>query len=371
MAYKNNSRNTSRNPKSDSSGRKPGRPQPDGTSRSSSRGSGRASSEGARGIQARGPGRSRTAPDTNKVQPNWSGKAAVLIPLKAGRRKAEWYEIKLPDAYSAATVSSIMRFLPIPPKLGSKLLAENGISKNGPLLKLRLFPKERPGMEPDWKEMNILYEDDFMLVVNKPIGMEVHPSTHGQKGTLANAVAAYYEMTGQPCRVRPIHRLDKDTTGPVLFAKNEFANLVFEKAMKDKQIDRLYMAVAEGTVKQDKGVIDAPIGQDRLHSTRRRVSETGEPAVTRYEVSERLPGHTLLRLKLETGRTHQIRVHLSHIGHPIAGDGMYGGTRKYISRQALHGEKLTCFHPWTGEKVHVRAPLPDDMAEMLHKLRGH
>lgn len=224
-------------------------------------------------------------------------------------------------------------------------------------------------MEPDWKEMNILYEDDFMLVVNKPIGMEVHPSSQGQKGTLANAVAAYYEMTSQPCRVRPIHRLDKDTTGPVLFAKNEYANIVFEKAMKEKKIDRLYTAIAEGVIRQDKGVIDAPIGQDRLHSTRRRVSETGEPAITRYEVAERFDNHTLLRLKLETGRTHQIRVHLSHIGHPIAGDGMYGGTRKFIPRQALHGEKLTCFHPWTGEKVHVRAPLPDDMSRMLKELR--
>jgi 23S rRNA pseudouridine1911/1915/1917 synthase len=293
-----------------------------------------------------------------------------MIPLRNARRKGDWYEVKLPDSYSAAPASAILRFLPIPPKLAGKLLTENGISKNGTMLKLRLFPKERPGIEPDWKEMNILYEDDFMLIVNKPIGMEVHPSTQGQKGTLANAVAAYYEMTGQTSRVRPIHRIDKDTTGPVLFAKNEFANLVFEKAMKEKQIDRVYFAVVEGRVAQERGVIDAPIGQDRLHSTRRRVSETGEPAITRYEVVERLPGHTVLRLRLETGRTHQIRVHLSHIGHPIAGDGMYGGTRKFIQRQALHGERLTCFHPCTGDKVHVKAPLPDDISGMLQQLQG-
>ncbi|WP_438449012.1 RluA family pseudouridine synthase [Gorillibacterium sp. sgz5001074] len=386
MAHNNNSRNTPRKANSSSPGRKTGRTHSggqEGRSHPDSR-PGRSSADGSKRSNARGfgkpadgQGRNRTrtggrAPGTDAAasQPSWSGKAPVMIPLKAGRRKGDWYEIKLPDSFTAATASSILRFLPIPPKLGSKLLAENGIGKNGPLLKLRLFPNERPGMEPDWKEMNVLYEDDFMLIVNKPIGMEVHPSAQGQKGTLANAVAAYYEMTGQPCRVRPIHRLDKDTTGPVLFAKNEYANLVFEKAMKEKQIDRLYLAVAEGKVAQDKGVIDAPIGQDRLHSTRRRVSETGEPAVTRYEVSERLPGHTLLRLKLETGRTHQIRVHLSHIGHPIAGDGMYGGTRKYIHRQALHGEKLTCFHPWTGERIHVRAPMPDDIAGMLQQLRG-
>lgn len=317
-----------------------------------------------------GEGHPRSSRSSRPQAEQAPGRHQPMIPLRNGRRKGDWYEVKLPEAYSAAAASAILRFLPIPPKLGSKLLAENGINKHGPMLKLRLFPKERPGMEPDWKEMNILYEDDFMLIVNKPVGMEVHPSTHGQKGTLANAVAAYYDMTGQACRVRPIHRLDKDTTGPVLFAKNEFANILFEKAMKEKKIDRLYFAVAEGKVAQDKGVIDAPIGQDRLHSTRRRVSETGEPAVTRYEVVERIAGHTLLRLKLETGRTHQIRVHLAHIGHPIAGDGMYGGTRKFISRQALHGERLTCFHPWTGEKVHVKAPLPDDISSMLQQLRG-
>lgn len=361
MAQKPNPRNSTRDSKRNSS---PGR-------NSSSRGTSSRNTS-SRGNPA-GPRGSR--PPSREVKPAataaaGTGRMPASIPLKAGRRKADWYEIKLPDIYASAPASAILRFLPIPPKLGSKLLAENGINKSGTLLKLRFFPKERPGMEPDWKEMNILYEDDFMLIVNKPIGMEVHPSSHGQKGTLANAVAAYYEMTGQACRVRPIHRLDKDTTGPVLFAKNEFANIVFEKAMKEKKIDRLYLAVAEGRVGQDKGVIDAPIGQDRLHSTRRRVSETGEPAVTRYEVSERLPGHTLLRLKLETGRTHQIRVHLSHIGHPIAGDGMYGGTRKFIHRQALHGEKLTCFHPWTGEKIHVKAPLPDDINSMLQQLRG-
>jgi 23S rRNA pseudouridine1911/1915/1917 synthase len=260
--------------------------------------------------------------------------------------------------------------LPLPPKLTGKLLAEHGVQKNGAMLKLRLFPKERPGIEPDWADMNVLFEDDFMLIVNKPVGLEVHPSSHGQKGTLANAVSAYYEMTGKPCKVRPVHRLDKDTTGPVIFAKNELANLVLEKAMKEKKIERLYTAIAEGRIGGQHGVINEPIGQDRLHSTRRRVSETGEPAVTHYEVAERFRDHTLLRLRLETGRTHQIRVHLSHIGHPIAGDGMYGGTRKYISRQALHGEKLICFHPWTGEKIHVRAPLPDDMSEALEQLRS-
>ncbi|MDF2939353.1 MAG: RluA family pseudouridine synthase, partial [Paenibacillaceae bacterium] len=147
------------------------------------------------------------------------------------------------------------------------------------------------------------------------------------------------------------------------------ASVILEKSLKDKHVDRLYVAIAEGRLTQQRGTIDEPIGQDRLHSTRRRVSETGESAVTHYEVAERLKDHTLVRLRLATGRTHQIRVHLSHIGHPIAGDGMYGGKRTYISRQALHGEKLICYHPWTGNKLHVSAPLPDDMMQALTALR--
>ncbi|MFM9331029.1 RluA family pseudouridine synthase [Paenibacillus mesotrionivorans] len=288
----------------------------------------------------------------------------------SGRRKGEWYEIRLPDQYGTAPASAMLRFLPLPPKMASKFLQDNAIQKSGNLLKLRLFPKERLGMEPDWHDLNILFEDDFLLIVNKPMGMEVHPSAHGQKGTLANAVAAYYEMTGKTCKVRPVHRLDKDTTGPVIFAKNELASVILEKSLKDKKIERLYVAVAEGRIIQQKGTIDAPIGQDRLHSTRRRVSETGEPAVTHYDVVERLKGHTLVRLRLGTGRTHQIRVHLSHIGHPIAGDGMYGGKRTHIDRQALHGEKLICYHPWTGNKIHVTAPMPEDMAQAVSGLRN-
>lgn len=297
-----------------------------------------------------------------------AGSSAGVLPM-AGRRKGDWYEIRLPEQYGSAPAAAMLRFLPLPPKLAGKLLQDNGIQKSGNLLKLRLFPRERPGMEPDWHELNILFEDDFMLIVNKPVGMEVHPSAHGQKGTLANAVAAYFEMTGKACKVRPVHRLDKDTTGPVVFAKNEAASVILEKSLKDKKIDRLYIALAEGRINPPKGVINAPIGQDRLHSTRRRVSETGEPAVTHYEVTDRLVDHSLVRLRLETGRTHQIRVHLAHIGHPVAGDGMYGGKRTYISRQALHGEKLVCFHPWSGEKIHVTAPLPEDMLQAVEALR--
>ncbi|PYI55953.1 RluA family pseudouridine synthase [Paenibacillus flagellatus] len=278
-------------------------------------------------------------------------------------------ELKLPDFLAGAPVNVILKHIPIPAKLSGKLYSVGGAVKQGGSIRLKLFPNEKPEFPPDWVDLNVLYEDDFTLVVNKPAGVEVHPSAQGQRGTLAHAVAAYYEATGQNCRVRHIHRLDKETTGPVLYAKNELAHYEFDKAMREKQIERIYIAVAEGAFEERKGTIEAPIGQDRHHSTRRRVSETGERAVTRFEVVETFADHTLVRLRLETGRTHQIRVHLSHINHPLAGDGMYGGTRRYIHRQALHGEKLVWRHPWTGERMEAKAPMPDDMVQLLRDLR--
>lgn len=290
--------------------------------------------------------------------------------LKLGRRKGEWLELRLPGELAGAPVQQIMKYTPLAPKLVSKLVQSKGLVQQGASLRLALFPREARDFPPDWLELNVLYEDDFTLVVNKPAGYEVHPSERGQRGTLAHGVAAYYEMTGQDVRIRHIHRIDKDTTGPVLYAKNEFAHYQYDLAMREKGIERIYLALAEGELAQDRGKIDLPIGQDRHHSTRRRVSETGDPAVTHYEAVERFDGYTLVRLRLETGRTHQIRVHLAAIGHPLAGDGLYGGKRAVISRQALHGERLVWPHPWTGERLSVRAPLPADFEAALAKLRS-
>lgn len=290
--------------------------------------------------------------------------------LKLGRRKAEWMELRLPGELAAAPLQQIMKHTPLAPKLVSKIAQTKGIVQQGSSLRLALFPREARDFPPDWMELNVLYEDDFTLVVNKPSGYEVHPSERGQRGTLAHGVAAYYEMTGQDVRIRHIHRIDKETTGPVLYAKNEFAHYQYDKAMREKEIERIYLALAEGELAQDRGTINLPIGQDRHHSTRRRVSETGDPAVTHYETVERFEGYTLVRLRLETGRTHQIRVHLAAIGHPLAGDGLYGGKRTVISRQALHGERLIWPHPWTGERLSVRAPLPADFEAALAKLRA-
>ncbi|GIP39186.1 hypothetical protein J31TS4_24660 [Paenibacillus sp. J31TS4] len=253
-----------------------------------------------------------------------------------------------------------------------KLAAGGGIVTAGGKVRLRLFPEEAPSdrFVPEWRELDVLYEDDFCLVVNKPAGLAVHPTEPGGGGTLANAVAAYYESTGQACRVRHIHRLDEDTTGPVLYAKNDWAQAALDEAMREKRVDRRYAALVQGVVRAGRGTIDAQIGRDRHHAKRRRVSPGGQRAVTRFETAERWADASLLRLRLETGRTHQIRVHLQHLGHPILGDRLYGGrTVPGLTRQALHGESLRFPHPFTGEPVTVEAPWPADMTALHERLR--
>jgi len=275
-------------------------------------------------------------------------------------RKGEWLETRSP-----------LESLPIPEPLLRRLRREGGLRESGGRVLLRLFPEERGPYAAEWMPLDILYEDDFCLVVRKPAGMAVHPSSTDGTGTLANAVAGHYEATGQEHKVRHIHRLDVDTTGPVLYAKNAFAHAVLDEAMREKRIERRYIAVVKGRPEPERGVIDLPIGKDRHHPQRRRVSRGGDRAVTRYETVQVLAGGTasVVRLQLETGRTHQIRVHLSHLGHPVWGDKLYGGPASpHIPRQALHGERLLFPHPWTGQQVEVHDPVPPDMLQLMESL---
>lgn len=288
----------------------------------------------------------------------------------SGSQNGEWYVVKLPEQLKDMSVAQILNTWQIPSKIAGQLLSTNSVQKQRDRLSLRLFPQEVPEFVAQWVDLNILYEDEFTLVVNKPAGCEIYPGQQEQQDTLANYVSAYYEASGQACRIRHIHRLDKETTGPVLYAKNKLAHYIFDRDMREKKLERIYVAIAEGIVKDNNGTINRPIGRDRHHATRRRISPTGATAVTHYEVLERFAQHTFLRLRLETGRTHQIRVHLSAIGHPLAGDSLYGGKQQWISRQALHGEQLKWIHPWTKQPMAIHAPLPDDLQAMLSALRN-
>ncbi|MDF2668397.1 MAG: pseudouridine synthase [Paenibacillus sp.] len=286
-------------------------------------------------------------------------------------RKGEWLEIRLSlDAEDIHNVSArAASLLRLSDKELALLLKQDGVQISGGRLLVRLFADDPGSYSSEWSDLNILYEDDFCLVVSKPAGMPVHPTESGGSGSLANAVAAYYEATGQRVAVRHIHRLDADTTGPVLYAKNAYAQTRLDEAMRLKQIHRAYLALVKGSVQSEKGTITAAIGRDRHHSIRRRVSPGGDQAVTYYNVLERFSEATLLGVQLETGRTHQIRVHMSHIGHPLLGDSLYGGPTQWFNRQALHGESLTFAHPYTQEMIEIRCPIPADIQSLLDFLK--
>ncbi|MCY9658985.1 RluA family pseudouridine synthase [Paenibacillus chondroitinus] len=290
------------------------------------------------------------------------------------KRSGEWLELPLPSEtwkpLKPGSVDEIAALLPVPRKYFLRLASQGRIRVQDNQVRLHVFANEEATFQAERQDVDVLFEDDFCLVVNKPAGMSVHPSEAGQGGTLASAVAYYYKSTGQACAVRHIHRLDQDTTGAVLYAKNEWAHVLLDEAMRDKRIDRRYVALTQGVFKRKQGTVDAPIGKDRHQSGKRRVTAGGDQAVTHYRVLRQLNHAALVELELETGRTHQIRVHLSHLGHPLVGDVLYGGSSRLFHRQALHGEKLTFEHPITQKLIEVHAPLPLDFQQLLDKVES-
>ncbi|USG65483.1 RluA family pseudouridine synthase [Brevibacillus ruminantium] len=220
-------------------------------------------------------------------------------------------------------------------------------------------------------QADILYEDEHLLVAGKPAGMMVHPVKQDQGGTLVHALAAYLRNKGEADRVHPVHRLDKETSGAVLIGKTSYGHQLADRLLREGNLHREYLAVASGVIQDKKGTIIAPIGRDPGHPTRRRVSQRGEEAVTHYEVIAASAKNTLVRVWLETGRTHQIRVHFQHIGHPLVGDAMYGGKKQLLKRQALHASKLSFPHPLTAEEICCLAAMPPDLAELTAREFGY
>lgn len=222
------------------------------------------------------------------------------------------------------------------------------------------MPPESCTVPPVSLPLPVVYEDGHLLVLDKPAGMPVHPTSCGHtEDTLANAVSFYMMQKGEQYAFRPINRLDKDTTGLVLVAKEPFS--AYQLA---NHVEKTYLAVCEGAL-SGSGTVDAPIKIKEGHTIEREVSHSGKKAVTHYTSLQTLAGHTLLRLRLETGRTHQIRVHMAYLGHPLAGDDMYGGSLDWIGRQALHCAQMCFTHPVTGAPLELSAPLPADMERLL------
>lgn len=229
------------------------------------------------------------------------------------------------------------------------------------------FPPEicNDGITAERIPLKIVYEDEFILVINKPPFMASIPSREHQSGTLANALIYYYQQIGLSSTIHIVNRLDRDTSGLMIVAKNSFIHSLFALEQKSKSIHRLYEAVVHGVVAEDRGTIDAPIGRKEISIIEREVRDDGQRAVTHYEVKKRDKNMSLVALKLETGRTHQIRVHMSYLGHPLVGDDLYGGKREFIARQALHSKHLRFFHPILEKEMEFTVPLPEDMMELV------
>ncbi len=229
------------------------------------------------------------------------------------------------------------------------------------------------GLHPEAIPLDVVYEDADLLVVNKPAGMTVHPSPGHSSGTLVNAVLARVpDLPGIGGTLRPgiVHRLDKGTSGLLVVAKSDEAQRSLASQLKAHTVVRTYLAIVRGRVRRDAGMISAPVGRHPVHRKRIAVTPRGREAVTHYTALERFPAATLVACRLETGRTHQIRVHMTHIGHPVLGDPVYGRTRvPEMQRQALHAARLEFTHPRTGRRLTCTAPIPEDFTRLLARLR--
>ena len=270
------------------------------------------------------------------------------------------------------------------------LLSGKTISKSLKVASGQEFEVEIPEPEPSEAlpeniPLDIIFEDDDLLVVNKPKGMVVHPAAGNPTGTLVNALLWHCgsSLSGIGGVIRPgiVHRIDKDTSGLLVVAKNDFTHLALSEQLKDHTVSRIYSAIALGNFKDDSGTIDAPIGRhptDRKKMAVLRGSSSARKAITHYEVAERFGEFTHIKCILETGRTHQIRVHMSSIGHPLLGDDVYGGgsskfaqkNQNLISGQCLHAFELSFVHPRTNEKVRFESDYPEYFTKLLNKLRS-
>lgn len=249
--------------------------------------------------------------------------------------------------------------------------------KAGDVISLSLPEAEEIDAIPEDIALDIVYEDDELLVINKPRGMVVHPAPGNSTGTLVNAVLFHCngKLSGINGKMRPgiVHRIDKDTTGLLVVAKTNDAHQFLSDQLTDRSLSREYYALVHGNIKEDSGMVDAPIA--RSENDRKKMTVTyknSREAVTDFFVEERFGIYTLVRCKLRTGRTHQIRVHMKHIGHPIVGDKTYGVKKEEfnLTGQLLHAGKIGFIHPVTNEKVYYTAPLPEDFEKVLSLLRA-
>ncbi len=243
---------------------------------------------------------------------------------------------------------------------------------------VRVEVESEPGATPDTPEdipIDVVFEDPVLMVINKPAGLVVHPGSGNPRGTLLNALLHRVPQVAELPRAGIVHRLDKDTSGLMVVAKTLVSHTDLARQLQARTVKREYLALVYGEIDR-AGTVNAPLARDPFNRVKRTVHQAGKEAVTHYDVVERFPGTTLLRCALETGRTHQIRVHMQYIGHPLVGDTVYAASRRSLHRipfprQALHAERLGLIHPITREAMQWECPLPPDFASLLAALRAN
>ncbi|WFA09430.1 RluA family pseudouridine synthase [Tissierella sp. Yu-01] len=241
-----------------------------------------------------------------------------------------------------------------------------GLSLNkGDVVSL-IMDDETEEIAPEKIEIDIIYEDDDLLLINKGPNIVVHPTKSHQNNTLANGVAYYFKENNIKKKIRFVNRLDMDTTGIVIIAKNSFAHQQMALQFENNDVEKKYLAIVQGVIKDEKGTIDKPIGREEEKSIKKIVTDDGQEALTKFKVLERYPDATLVEVQIITGRSHQIRVHMNYIGHPIIGDTLYNEKNQFIDRQALHSYYLKARHPRTKKSIEFSAPMPYDMVNLTN-----
>jgi 23S rRNA pseudouridine1911/1915/1917 synthase len=304
-----------------------------------------------------------------------------LLAAEGGQRVDKYIVKETPDL-SRSMVQRLIK--------EGRVTVDGGVTKPsyqveaGDEIVVRVPPPEPMEVKPEAIPLDIVYEDDDIIVVNKPAGMVVHPAYGHRTGTLVNAILAHCpDLAGVEGDLRPgiVHRLDKDTSGLIIVAKNDSARRHLQRQFKRREVRKVYVALLEGHLEPLQGVVEAPIGRDKKRRKRMAVVEGGREARTEYRVAEYLDGrvgkvsrpYTLVEAEPKTGRTHQVRVHFASIGHPLAGDSVYGFRRQHLSglrRQFLHAQTLGFRLPGSNEYIELTAELPDDLEVVLAELRG-